>query len=180
MGSAICSFFLKNSGNISCIKRKVRAGHPQQTIRKIRGTAATMKTLAPLTLLTLVCFVSAGLVSQEFLLKERCCLNSSSIRIPKEKVTHVEMTPAGCKHNAIVVTSVCGKRFCLKDSWNWAIKLLQRFETVSVNKTSLPAPFNQTRCKNNRYVEMKAEATVGSQGPAPAHQDNSAPHLRKE
>lgn len=61
MGSAIRSFFLKKSGgNISCIKRKVGAGHPQQTIRKIRGTAAAMKTLAPLTLLALVCFVSAG------------------------------------------------------------------------------------------------------------------------
>ncbi|XP_054627832.1 C-C motif chemokine 26-like [Dunckerocampus dactyliophorus] len=126
-------------------------GKPEKMPQKMRSTAVTMKTLV---LLTLMCIlhVSMSAVSQGILFNEGCCINRSKTAIPWERVQHVERTPNGCKRKAVVVTTVCGKKFCIEANWKWARTLLTEFERLSANKTLVPPPFNQTRCRRDVQV----------------------------
>ncbi|XP_061133413.1 C-C motif chemokine 7-like [Syngnathus typhle] len=110
-----------------------------------------MKTLGLFVLLTLFC-MATGMVAQGIMFKTGCCSKSVRVLIPKERVKHVATTSDHCHRKAIVVTTVCDKRFCLEGRWDWAEELLRHFETVSANKTSVPAPFNQTSCE--KYIQL--------------------------
>nr|XP_057933941.1 C-C motif chemokine 26-like isoform X2 [Doryrhamphus excisus] len=126
-------------------------GHPRQKPQKIRSTAVTMKTLV---LVALMCILHVGTcaVSPAIVLKEGCCEGCSKTAIPWERVQRVERTPNVCKRKAIVVTTVCGKRFCIQANWKWSKTLLTEFERLSANKTLVPPPFNQTRCSKDVQV----------------------------
>nr|XP_057933942.1 uncharacterized protein LOC131132370 isoform X3 [Doryrhamphus excisus] len=90
--------------------------------------------------------------SPAIVLKEGCCEGCSKTAIPWERVQRVERTPNVCKRKAIVVTTVCGKRFCIQANWKWSKTLLTEFERLSANKTLVPPPFNQTRCSKDVQV----------------------------
>ncbi|XP_067461348.1 C-C motif chemokine 18-like [Thunnus thynnus] len=107
-----------------------------------------MKTLAAFILLTLICFLhhsSAGPSSTEFVTKGGCCMSHTQMIIPRPKVKHVAETPSHCTTKVIVITSVCDKEYCIDPDFRWAKKLLAEFENFP-DKTSLPAPFNLSKC----------------------------------
>ncbi|XP_042274967.1 C-C motif chemokine 7-like [Thunnus maccoyii] len=107
-----------------------------------------MKTLAAFILLTLICFLhhsSAGPHRVGFMSEVGCCMNHTRKIIPKQRVKHVEETPSHCPTKAIVVTSVCDKKFCFDPDFRWAKRLLAVFENFP-DKTSPPAPFNRSKC----------------------------------
>ncbi|XP_056234413.1 C-C motif chemokine 22-like [Seriola aureovittata] len=108
-----------------------------------------MKTLLTLLFLTLICSLhhtSAGPVAVEMMVKGACCPGYNQTRIPKAKVKHVAMTPDGCTDKAVVVTTVCNKKFCIDPSWIWARNLLKEFKKSTAGSTSPRAPFNRSRC----------------------------------
>ncbi|XP_045889204.1 C-C motif chemokine 7-like isoform X1 [Micropterus dolomieu] len=108
-----------------------------------------MRTLVTILLLTLVCFLSyssAAPLALRMLNRKVCCTNSTQMHIPKGKITDVVMTPSDCEQQAIVVTTVCDKKFCIDPNWTWAKNLLKEFEKSTANNSPPSAPFNVTRC----------------------------------
>ncbi|XP_022605297.1 C-C motif chemokine 5-like [Seriola dumerili] len=108
-----------------------------------------MKTLLTLLFLTLICFLhhtSASPLATELMLKGGCCTGFNRTAVPKSKVKHVGMTPDDCTNKAVVVTTVCNKKFCIDPSWTWAQNLLEEFKKSTASSTSPRAPFNSSRC----------------------------------
>ncbi|XP_045889356.1 eotaxin-like [Micropterus dolomieu] len=108
-----------------------------------------MRTLVTILLLTLICFLSyssAVGVAASILMKKICCPNSTQMYIPKGKITDVAMTPSDCEQQAIVVKTVCNKKFCIDPNSNWAKNLLKEFKKSTANNSPPSAPFNVTRC----------------------------------
>uniref|UniRef100_A0A665V3L1 Chemokine interleukin-8-like domain-containing protein n=1 Tax=Echeneis naucrates TaxID=173247 RepID=A0A665V3L1_ECHNA len=104
-----------------------------------------MKTLPVVFLLSLICLLrrsSCAPIAPELMLREGCCPKFSQTRIPYVKVKHVAMTPYHCsqKNMAIVVTSVCNKKFCIDPNLAWAKRLLSEFEK------SPNGNFNKSKC----------------------------------
>ncbi|XP_038557951.1 C-C motif chemokine 7-like isoform X3 [Micropterus salmoides] len=108
-----------------------------------------MRTLVTILLLTLVCFLSyssAAPLAPGISNRNGCCLKSTQMHIPKGKITDVAMTPSDCEQQAIVVSTVCNKKFCIDPNWIWAKNLLKEFEKSTANNSPPSAPFNVTRC----------------------------------
>ncbi|XP_071346090.1 C-C motif chemokine 17-like [Trachinotus anak] len=108
-----------------------------------------MKTLLTLLLLTLICFlyhISAGPIAPGLMVRAGCCEKYNRTPIPKGKVTHVGRTADNCSVKAIVVITVCNKKYCIDPSWTWAKRLLSEFKQAIANTTSPRAPFNQSKC----------------------------------
>ncbi|CAI5646429.1 unnamed protein product [Oreochromis niloticus] len=93
-----------------------------------------MKTLLALTVLTLTCFLkhsSAMPVAIDMVINDvECCeAVTNKIRIPVKKVQHVMKT--SCNLEAIIVSTVAGRKFCLDAKWKHAQMHLEEFKKTS-------------------------------------------------
>ncbi|XP_041850033.1 C-C motif chemokine 22-like [Melanotaenia boesemani] len=109
-----------------------------------------MKTLVILGLLTFICLLggsSAGPLGPQLMFREGCCNTFKRIPVPRDRVKHVATSPSDCRHKAIIITAVSGRKFCTDPTWSWATKLLEDFQKPShPSNTEVPELHrNQTR-----------------------------------
>ncbi|KAK2853634.1 hypothetical protein Q5P01_006295 [Channa striata] len=111
-----------------------------------------MKILLAVVLLTLICIVhrSAGSQGADLLMSNGCCPQYSPVRVPKGRIRNVVMTPSNCTHRAIVVTTVCDKKVCIKLNSDWARTVLDEFQKSTANNKPPSAPFNLFKCKEKK------------------------------
>ncbi|CAI5646426.1 unnamed protein product [Oreochromis niloticus] len=121
-----------------------------------------MKTLLALTVLTLTCFLkhsSAMPVGIDMVIKDvKCCeAVTNKIHIPVDKVTNV-MKTSGCNREAIIVTTLKKKKFCLDPEWKHALMHLEEFKKRSAPTTLKPETTKEMK-KNFSSTTLKPTTT---------------------
>ncbi|KAL3992550.1 Fc receptor-like protein [Sarotherodon galilaeus] len=121
-----------------------------------------MKTLLALTVLTLTCFLkhssanpaAIGMLTNDV---ECCEAVTNKMYIPVHKVQHVTMT-SGCSREAIIVTTLKKKKFCLDPEWKHAQMHLEEFKQRSAPTTLKPETTKEMK-KNFSSTTLKPTTT---------------------
>ncbi|KAK2853635.1 hypothetical protein Q5P01_006296 [Channa striata] len=109
-----------------------------------------MKILVVLLLVICIVHRSAGSQRTDLVTSDGCCKDYSPVRVPKGRIRNVVMIPSHCGHRAIVVTTVCEKKVCIKLNSDWARTVLDEFQKSTANNKPPSAPFNVFQCNNKK------------------------------
>ncbi|XP_036952461.1 eotaxin-like [Acanthopagrus latus] len=107
----------------------------------------TLLTFALLALIGLLHHNSAGPVGPASI-KRSCCPNVRHVPVPIQMIRDVERSHSKCLRSSIILTTVCGRKFCLDGNSAWVKKLLAYFEKSTANKKSPSARLSSSLCRN--------------------------------
>ncbi|KAI9540698.1 hypothetical protein NQZ68_038369 [Dissostichus eleginoides] len=109
-----------------------------------------MKTLVTLVLLICVLRHCTAAPFGPSTPKDGCCKSFNSTEIPKRMVKHMAETPSDCVSRAIVITTVCLKKFCIDPNQALAKNHLALFKaSPSANG------FNVGTCQTKQNKRVK-------------------------
>ncbi|XP_034074279.1 C-C motif chemokine 18-like [Gymnodraco acuticeps] len=107
-----------------------------------------MKTLVTLVLLICVLRHCTAALFGPSTPKDGCCNGFTTKQIPRRMVKHVAETPSDCESRAIVITTVCLKKFCIDPNLPFTKKQFALFKT-SANG------FNVGTCPMKQYKRVR-------------------------